>query len=137
MKLEGDLSQLSGPPEWDFYCDNILDARGPEAHLTIYHPGSYKVQAIVCEKSGNVILVERHLMFPPNGVLGYEPWDPGYLAVSEASQTLPTQMTTLRSVSINSVASPSAYGYTASNVLGSALYVNPPADFHDTPLKEV
>lgn len=137
MRLTGDLDKLAQPPQWDLYSDNVTDAYGYEAEITIQHPGSYRVRAIVTETSGNVIYVERSIPCAPPGILGYETWSPGDVPVLEGRTTCPMQNASVRQVSLNGVSSPAAYGYTATNVAGAALFIDPPPQFQETPLKEL
>jgi hypothetical protein len=137
MKLTGDTKRLAQPPAWDFYCDGVEDAYGESADICIHHEGAFRMRAILHERSGNVIFVEGCMDFKPPQVLGYEHSSPSDLPVMEGVASNPSAVASARIVSNNAVSSPAAYGCLACNVAGPELYIDPPAGFHNTPLKEL
>jgi hypothetical protein len=136
MRLLGNRQMLAQPPAWDYDCDNVADGFGNDAELPVYHAASIKVRVVLREKCGNTILLERSIYFPPPGILGYEPDTPvDNVVMAGIAQPRPDGEK-LRVISVNSVANQAAYSYSVSQLAGPALFIDPPAKFHDTPLKE-
>ena len=137
LTLDGDLIDLAAPPEWDFYCDGIVDAKGYSADLRIQRYGSYSIRAILREKNGNIVFAEKTYECKAPILLGYEPWGTYDVPVLAGQADRPVEAGSIRAVSLKAVASPSAFGYSASSIAGPLVYFAVPPEFQQLPLKEV
>jgi len=136
LKVAGDLSKLAERPAWYFLGDPTPYAWGETAELLISHAGTYKVQAVLKETDGNVVIVDQQIVIPGEGIIGY---------VNNGSEMMPyiagaaaplAETSRRRILSPLSVATPAAFGSIASGWAGPYVYVELPAEFHDTPLHE-
>lgn len=136
LRVTGDLARLSAPPQWDFYSDNTTEAYGEQAQISVQRYASYKITAILHERSGNVILVQRDLLMPPPGTLGYEYYDYGSQLVVEGLEQPCAKLTALRVFTPCAVASPAAFGYMANLRAGPTMCVTVPPEFCNVELKD-
>jgi hypothetical protein len=136
MKLSGELPPLAKRIEWDLGQDGRIDGYDDSYEFPISHIGSYRISAIITPREGPCIVLEESINITPEGILGLTASPAVDSLVIEGSALPPTQESTIRFISVNSMPRPANLAYMTSQYAGPAMYVEVPPEFCDTPLKE-
>lgn len=137
LRITGSTKGRIASIQWDRDSDNVIDAFSDETEL-VDTRGSYQyVRAVVYEKSGTIVLVDRVLYIGQPSQVSYMPDQYWGWRVMECNAAAPMPEASLGALSVNSVASPIAYGISAGTNAGPALFIQPPQELQHKALREI
>jgi hypothetical protein len=136
-RVAGAMERLAQPPAWDYRCDFVDDAYGPEVELPAPYPGSYKIRVTLREKNGAITVLEDSLEVADPGLKLFLPGPFNAVPVLDTVAGEPGVRSEVQVLTGTALANPLPYGYCASHLAGPLIRCVLPPELHGVPLHKV